>query len=80
MIRFLGFEIYQGTIKPIQRSIEFGSKFPDEIKGKTQLQRFLESLNYVSNFYPNLRTTNAFPIIETDASNLQNIVIINTFQ
>ena len=34
-IRFLGFEIYQGTIKPIQRSIEFGSKFPDEIKDKT---------------------------------------------
>ena len=56
-IRFLGFEIYQGTIKPIQRSIEFSSKFPDEIKDKTQLQRFLGSLNYVSNFYPNLRTT-----------------------
>ena len=56
-IRFLGFEIYRGTIKPIQRSIEFGSTFPDEIKDKTQLQRFLGSLNYVSDFYPNLRTT-----------------------
>ena len=57
MIRFLGFEIYQGTIKPIQMSIEFSSKFPDEIKDKTQLQRFLGNLNYVSNLYPNLRTT-----------------------
>ena len=56
-IRFLGFEIYQGTIKPIQRSIEYGSKFPDEIKDKTQLQRFLGSLNYVSDFFLNLRTT-----------------------
>ena len=56
-IRFLGFEIYQGTIKPIQISIEFGSMFPDKIKDKTQLQRFLGSLNHVSNFYPNLRTT-----------------------
>ena len=56
-IRLLGFEIYQDMIKPIQRSIEFGSKFPDEIKDKTQLQRFLGSLNYVLDFYPNLRTT-----------------------
>ena len=56
-IRFLGFEIYQGTIKPIHISIEFGSMFPDEIKDKTQLQRFLGSLNYVSDFYPNIRTT-----------------------
>ena len=55
--RFLGFEIYQGTIKPIQRSIEFSSKFPDEIKDNTQLQRYLGSLNYVSDFYSNLRTT-----------------------
>ena len=55
-IRFLGFEIYQGTIKPIQRLIEFSSKFSDEIKDKTQLQRFLGSLNYVLDFYPNLRT------------------------
>ena len=46
-IRFLGFEIYQGMIKPIQRSIKFSSKFSDEIKDKTQLQRFLGSLNYV---------------------------------
>ena len=40
-IRFLGFDIYQGQIKPIHRAIEFANKFPDEIKDKTQLQRFL---------------------------------------
>ena len=28
-IRFLGFEIYQGQIKPIQRAIDFANKFPD---------------------------------------------------
>ena len=55
-IRFLGYEIYQGKIKPIQRGIEFAAKFPDEIKDKTQLQRFLGSLNYVAEFYPDLRT------------------------
>ena len=56
-IRFLGFEIYQGKIKPIQRAIEFGNKFPDEIKNKNQLQRFLGSLSYVLEFYLNLRTS-----------------------
>ena len=54
-IRFLGFDIYQGQIKPIHRAIEFANKFPDEIKDKTQLQRFLGSLNNVADFYPNLR-------------------------
>ena len=54
-IRFIGFEIYQGKIKPIQIVIEFENKFQDEIKDKNQLQRFLGSLNYVSKFYPNLR-------------------------
>ncbi|KAG5587017.1 hypothetical protein H5410_047451 [Solanum commersonii] len=39
---------------PIQRSIEFASKFPDIITDKTQLQRFLKSLNYISPFYKNL--------------------------
>ena len=28
-IRFLGFDIYQGQIKPIQRAIDFANKFPD---------------------------------------------------
>ena len=55
-IKLLGFEIYQGTIKPIQRAIEFANKIPDELKDKNQLQRFFESLNYVAEFYPNLRT------------------------
>ena len=110
-IRFVGFDIYQGKIKPIQRAIEFAIKFLDEIKDQNQLQRFLGSLNYVADFYPNLRVLikplfqrlkkssalwsddhtqiiqqvksqvkelpclgilhpEAFPIIETDASNI----------
>ena len=40
-VRFLGHDIHRGTITPINRSIEFANKFPDEIKDKTQLQRFL---------------------------------------
>ena len=28
-IRFLEFDIYQGQIKPIQRSIDFANKFPN---------------------------------------------------
>ena len=39
-IRFLGFEIYQGMIKPIQRSIEFSSKFLDEIWKKPNFKDF----------------------------------------
>ena len=54
-IRFLGHEIFQGKIKPIQRSIEFTDKFPDEIKDKKQLQIFLSCLNYVSNYFKDLR-------------------------
>ncbi|RDX95104.1 hypothetical protein CR513_22420, partial [Mucuna pruriens] len=55
-IRFLGYEINQGTIKPIQRSIEFGEKFSNEIKDKEQLQRFLGCINYIADFIPNIRT------------------------
>lgn len=54
-IRFMGFEIHLGIIKLIQRSIEFASNFPDEISDKTQLQRFLGGLNYVSDFIQNLK-------------------------
>jgi hypothetical protein len=54
-IRFLGHDIYQGTLRPIQRSLDFTNKFPDEILDKTQLQRFLGCLNYVADFIPNLR-------------------------
>jgi len=54
-IRFLGHSIYQGTIKPIQRSLAFADKFSDEIKDRKQLQRFLGCLNYMADFFPNLR-------------------------
>ena len=50
-IRFLGHDIYQSTIHPIARATEFANKFPDEIKTKTQLQRFLGCLNYVFDFF-----------------------------
>ena len=53
-IRFLSFDIHNSTITPIKRSIEFASKFPDEIKNKNQLQRFLRSLNYVAHFFQDL--------------------------
>jgi len=55
-IRFLGHNIYQGMIKPIQRALAFADKFPDEIKD-CKLQRFLGCLNYVADFFPNLRQT-----------------------
>jgi hypothetical protein len=53
-IRFLGYNIHQSKISPISRVIQFADKFPDEILEKTQLQRFLGSLNYVADFYQNL--------------------------
>uniref|UniRef100_M1DCC1 Reverse transcriptase domain-containing protein n=1 Tax=Solanum tuberosum TaxID=4113 RepID=M1DCC1_SOLTU len=53
-VRFLGHLICQGKMTPIQQSIEFASKFPDIITDRTQLQRFLGSLNYISPFYKNL--------------------------
>ena len=58
-VRFLGHNIYQGTIKPIQRALAFADKFPDEIKDRKQLQRFLGCLNYVADFFRNLRQTYA---------------------
>ena len=54
-VRFLGFDIHHGVIKPIDRAIQFADKFPDQILDKTQLQRFLGSLNYILDFYQNLR-------------------------
>ena len=54
-IRFLGHDIYHGTITPIKRSIEFAEKFPNELKEKQQLQRFLGCLNYVAEFIPKIR-------------------------
>jgi len=37
------------------RSLEFADKFPDIIKDKKQLQRFLGCLNYVSDFFAQLK-------------------------
>ena len=53
-VRFLGHNIEKGLISPIDRAIVFAEKFPDEIKEKKQLQRFLGSLNYISDFYQEL--------------------------
>ncbi|XP_049378146.1 uncharacterized protein LOC125842909 [Solanum stenotomum] len=53
-VRFLGHKICQGRVTPIQRAIDFASKFPDVIIDRTQLQRFLGILNYISPFYKNL--------------------------
>ena len=55
-IRFLAHDIYQGTMKPIQRSSAFADKFPDEIKDRKQLQRF---------FFPKLRQKCAPPLSKT---------------
>ena len=52
---FLGYDIFEGKIHPIDRAIQFVDKFPDVITDKTQLQRFLGSLNYVADFYKDMR-------------------------
>jgi hypothetical protein len=52
---FFGHNIFQNTITPINRSIQFEDKFSDEIKDKNQLQIFLGSLNYIFDYYENLR-------------------------
>ena len=54
-VRFLGYDISEGQIHPIDRAIQFANKFPDVIIDKTQLQRFLGSLNYVADFYKDMR-------------------------
>ena len=54
-IWFLGHNIYKGTLSPIDKAIQFVDKFPDEIKDKNQLQRFLSNLNYVSEYFQGLR-------------------------
>ena len=51
---FLGFDIDQGIIKTIQRSLDFVDKFLDEIQDKTQLQRFLGCVNYIEDFIKDL--------------------------
>ena len=54
-VRFLGYNISKGQICPIDRAIQFANKFPDVIIDKTQLQRFFGSLNYIVEFYKDLR-------------------------
>ena len=54
-VRFFGYDIAEGQIHPIDRAIQFADKFPDVITDKTQLQRFLGSLNYVADFYKDMR-------------------------
>ena len=58
-IKFLDHDIFQGAIKPILRSLAFLTKFPDTIKDKKQLQRFLGCLHYISYFFPGLRQMSA---------------------
>ena len=54
-VRFLGYDIAEGQIHPIDRVIQFANKFLDVITNKTQFQRFLGSLNYVFAFYKDMR-------------------------
>ena len=54
-VRFLGYDISKGQIRPIDKAIQFAEKFLDVIIDKTQLQRFLGSLNYVADFYKDMR-------------------------
>ena len=35
-VRFLGYDISEGQIRPIDRAIQFANKFPDVITDKTQ--------------------------------------------
>lgn len=53
-IKILGHEISNGEIIPINRYVDFTDKFPDVLMEKTQLQRFMGSVNYIANYYKNL--------------------------
>lgn len=78
-IRFSGYNIYQGSITPINRGIEFVDKFPNEIKDQTQLQRFLRFLNYVFDSPPPYMSTSLQETQEKifflESSNYQNCQI-----
>ncbi|RVW66292.1 Enzymatic polyprotein [Vitis vinifera] len=79
-VRFLGHHIHQGTFTPIQRSIEFADKFPDEIKDKKQLQlpwnddhtKIVKIVKSRVKTLPCLTLADhkAFKIVETDASDI----------
>ena len=68
---FLGYDISEGQIHPIDRAIQFANKFPNVITDKTQLQRFLGSLNYVVDFYRDMR--NPPPWSDVHTSLIQQI-------
>ena len=50
-IEFLGLNINKGTVVLQNHVLQSFTKFPDQIMEKTQLQRFLGSLNYIRPFY-----------------------------
>ena len=50
-IEFLGLKINKGTVVLQNHVLQIFIKFPDQIMEKTQLQRFLGSLNYIRPFY-----------------------------
>ena len=50
-IEFLGFKIDTGQVLLQDHILTCFNKFPDVITDKTQLQRFLGSLNYIRPFY-----------------------------
>ncbi len=54
-IKFLGHEIFENNITIISRVLEFTSKFPDKLRDKNQLHRFLGCLNYVLDFFKDIR-------------------------
>jgi len=53
MIEYLGLILLQGKIEMQEHVLKALSEFLDMILYKTQLQRFLESLNYIIKFYEN---------------------------
>ena len=67
-VRFLGYDNSEGQICHIDRAIWFVDIFPNVITDKTQLQRFLGSLNYVADFYKDLRK-NCKPLFDCLQSN-----------
>jgi hypothetical protein len=50
-IKFLGHTIDNEKLTLQTHAVEFADKFPDKILDKTQLHRFLGSLNYIIHFY-----------------------------
>ena len=50
-IEFPGLKINKGTVVLQKHVLQSFDKFPNEITDKTQLQRFLGSLNYIRPFY-----------------------------